>query len=553
MGNIQVKIRRGTTAQHSTFTGAEGELTFNTSKKSLVIHDGLTQGGINIAREAYTNVKDFGAVGDGTTDDTAAIQAAIDATVSNGRGAVFIPAGTYRTTATITLYGLSVRLEGAAGEYSSIISADFVGGAVIEVQNRRNEIRHLEIAASASRTSGGGTSDIGIYVNPGDVGSNRATHCVFENIYISDQPSHGFVYVGASWDSLLSRIIVADCGGHGFQFDNGESFGYSTNLQLPGICRMEFCEAADCVGHGLLAGNDSSSANRCLRLIVESCDFYRCAESAGIRKAASTIWLFGELCIIKSCGIDGLDGAETTAVNALIYVYGKLNEISNCRLIDSANPSAIFVGGTISGYPTNGVVIKDNHLFDSLGAMLLNPVVDIDSDALNVDIDFINTDEVQGVKTLTANNAQLAQTQVFYQLADQTVNNSTTLISSTGLTVDLLAYDRGNFKLQLFFVGDSTADIRFSVLYPSGATCWYTATSNIYLNSVDGVSANNVETTGSVFVAGTHTTEIRALEISGYIQTTGTSGALTLRFAQGTAVVADTTLKANSSLTFTRA
>ena len=41
----QVRLRRGTTAQHSAFTGAEGELTFDTTKKVLVIHDGVTAGG----------------------------------------------------------------------------------------------------------------------------------------------------------------------------------------------------------------------------------------------------------------------------------------------------------------------------------------------------------------------------------------------------------------------------------------------------------------------------------------------------------------------------
>jgi hypothetical protein len=55
------------------------------------------------------SVKDFGAVGDGVADDTAAIQAAI-AQAGNG-GSVFFPAGTYRTTSTTdgsnrTLFGV---------------------------------------------------------------------------------------------------------------------------------------------------------------------------------------------------------------------------------------------------------------------------------------------------------------------------------------------------------------------------------------------------------------------------------------------------------------
>ena len=41
----QVRIRRGTTAQHTTFTGADGEITYDTSRKCLVVHDGVTAGG----------------------------------------------------------------------------------------------------------------------------------------------------------------------------------------------------------------------------------------------------------------------------------------------------------------------------------------------------------------------------------------------------------------------------------------------------------------------------------------------------------------------------
>lgn len=47
------------------------------------------------------NVKDFGAVGDGVTDDTAAIQAAI--TAMSPWGTLIIPEGVYKTTSTITL------------------------------------------------------------------------------------------------------------------------------------------------------------------------------------------------------------------------------------------------------------------------------------------------------------------------------------------------------------------------------------------------------------------------------------------------------------------
>jgi hypothetical protein len=48
----QVQHRRGSTAQHSTFTGAIGEITVDTDKKVAVIHDGSTPGGFPHLLEA---------------------------------------------------------------------------------------------------------------------------------------------------------------------------------------------------------------------------------------------------------------------------------------------------------------------------------------------------------------------------------------------------------------------------------------------------------------------------------------------------------------------
>lgn len=50
----------------------------------------------------FVSVKDFGAVGDGSTDDTTAIQNAIDS-LPNGGGIVLFPVGNYRITSTLTV------------------------------------------------------------------------------------------------------------------------------------------------------------------------------------------------------------------------------------------------------------------------------------------------------------------------------------------------------------------------------------------------------------------------------------------------------------------
>ena len=51
-----LKLRRGTTSQHSSFTGAEGEVTVDTDKETLVVHDGSTAGGHPVAAEDMANV-----------------------------------------------------------------------------------------------------------------------------------------------------------------------------------------------------------------------------------------------------------------------------------------------------------------------------------------------------------------------------------------------------------------------------------------------------------------------------------------------------------------
>lgn len=65
-----IKRRRGTTAQHATFAGLEGELTIDTTKDTVVVHDGATAGGFPLAKESQvtSNVAITGGTITGITD-----------------------------------------------------------------------------------------------------------------------------------------------------------------------------------------------------------------------------------------------------------------------------------------------------------------------------------------------------------------------------------------------------------------------------------------------------------------------------------------------------
>lgn len=84
-----LKLRRGTTSNHGSFTGAEGEVTIDTTKDTAVVHDGSTAGGRALLREDCNNLPDNAVpatkVGAGAlpTDVTVASANIVDGTIVN--------------------------------------------------------------------------------------------------------------------------------------------------------------------------------------------------------------------------------------------------------------------------------------------------------------------------------------------------------------------------------------------------------------------------------------------------------------------------------------
>ena len=115
---------------------------------------------------AIYNVKAsaYGAVGNGTTDDTAAIKSAIAAANNSGKGGiVYFPPGTYLVSSVLDLgyanggtVSNGISLIGA-GPGASLIksSSSFTTGEIVTITQKNNcSIRHLTITAATVRTSG---------------------------------------------------------------------------------------------------------------------------------------------------------------------------------------------------------------------------------------------------------------------------------------------------------------------------------------------------------------------------------------------------------------
>ena len=79
----------------------KGMMVYDTTLTTLCLWNGAAWEFINDNSSAIVSVKDFGAKGDGVTDDTAAIQAAINYGRTDSKR-IYVPAGTYIVSSTLT-------------------------------------------------------------------------------------------------------------------------------------------------------------------------------------------------------------------------------------------------------------------------------------------------------------------------------------------------------------------------------------------------------------------------------------------------------------------
>ena len=119
-----LKLRRGTTSQHSSFTGAEGEVTIDVDKDVPVVHDGSTAGGHPVAAEDLANVSSATIVG--------RLNAASIPPVNIASGA--LPTNVTVTTANIT--NLTVATEDLAAD--AVTASKLANDAVVNASVASN-------------------------------------------------------------------------------------------------------------------------------------------------------------------------------------------------------------------------------------------------------------------------------------------------------------------------------------------------------------------------------------------------------------------------------
>ncbi len=120
---------------------------------------------VDVSGRVFDAKVDFGAKGNGVSDDTVAIQQTIDAAREHGQGAVaYLPRGTYRVTDTLALHGEAYSLE-STGFSSSLKWDGADDGLMIAVTDPQSlAIEHLQMdcpdTVTRIRQTGSGASSI---------------------------------------------------------------------------------------------------------------------------------------------------------------------------------------------------------------------------------------------------------------------------------------------------------------------------------------------------------------------------------------------------------
>lgn len=301
----------------------------------------LTKATFSMIEGQPVNVKDYGAVGDGSTDDTSAIQSAI-----NSGNSVYFPAGTYKVS------GLTV-------EDKSDVSYFGNGDAEITNVGTTTTSQIFKFVGTLDNITWSGLNIVGNEV----VASNNSafgcssgqtgTNLTFRNLNIKD------TMIGISLNADLSgsfkNCVIDSC-----RFtdivgaDAGE--GYGVHLPFAYDTMVSNCVFTNVGRHDIYVPRGG-------KVTITNCHSidHRKDEATVATRPAFLIARNVSSCVISNCVFENFyDGAITVAGEASNSHVAVNTSISNCTFkVAKNNIATINIGEqtNISSESTNGVII----------------------------------------------------------------------------------------------------------------------------------------------------------------------------------------------------
>lgn len=235
----QVQKRRGTTTEHSTFTGAEGEITVDTSKDTAVVHDGVTAGGKPLAREDLSNVsastvaaKLNGTAVSGVDINSGAIDGTTIGATSPSTGAFTSLSATGNIAVSGTVDGRDVAADGAKLDGIEA-GADVTDTANVTAAGALMDSELTDITAVKAINQGLATSDSPSFAS---IFSNGA-------IFSNGGTSYGNIEVGGDLGGIIDlKAPNSDDFDARIAYYNGSSFRLDTNADEPIILSHDSLE-----------------------------------------------------------------------------------------------------------------------------------------------------------------------------------------------------------------------------------------------------------------------------------------------------------------------
>ena len=314
---VQAELTAAGTALQSVSSASLTDAT--TLGKSLVTASSQSVARLALGPQVY-DVRDYGAVGDNTHDDTSAIQAAINAAGATHGGVVFLPPGTFKISAALTVGYQNIIIRGSG------FGSEFGG----QQTNSATTINQTSTSAhgivTTSTPQGLGVEDI-VIAGPGSgtgIGINWASpvwssfNNHMDNVVVRDFGGDG-IFLQVMCMSTFSNVTTARCGGHGFNITGRASTPPGTG-GAGTSCTFDSCFASSNAGNGW-----------------------------HINSYGYSVW--------NACGADSNTGHGYCITNTLtIYLSGGL--VFNGCGAEVNNGNGVDIGGTGSTYPITGVVIN---------------------------------------------------------------------------------------------------------------------------------------------------------------------------------------------------